>query len=176
MNFDRLVLGGTNEVVSELKGLLPEHLRRIVIGSVAVPMDAGTAAILEATVSLQKEVERVGESTLVKDLLTAAAKGHQAVVGLNGTVEALREGRVHKLVYTDRLSGKGSECQECGRVFLTSGGSCLFCGSDLHPFADLVEAVTVATFRDGGEIEHIKSGASSELDQVGEGIGAFLRF
>jgi peptide chain release factor subunit 1 len=173
--FDRLVLGGTHEVVGELRGLLSERLKKSVIGTVTLAIDAGTHEILKETVALQRQVEREGEETLVGELLTAAAKHHQAVIGLEGTLAALGEGRIHQLVYSDGISVGGSECVECGKVFLNRE-SCPFCAGPLRRVEDLVEAVAVRVFEEGGDTEQLRGPAAERLGGKGEGIGAFLRF
>jgi peptide chain release factor subunit 1 len=173
--FDRLVLGGTHEVIGELRGLLSERLKKSVIGTVTLSMEAGVNEILRETVALLRQVERDGEAALVGDLLTAAAKNHQAVIGIEGTLAALGQGRIHQLVYSDGMSMGGSECLECGKAFV-SRESCPFCSGPVRKVDDLVEAVAVRVFEEGGDIEQLKGPAAERLGGRGEGMGAFLRF
>ena len=60
----------------------------------------------------EQEVERENEQEMVQELLTNAAKGHYAVVGLDSTLEAINQGQVRKLIYTGGLSLASNECFE----------------------------------------------------------------
>jgi peptide subunit release factor 1 (eRF1) len=174
--FDRLVLGGTHEVTSELKNLLSERLRKCVIASVSLPIDTSAAQILRETVRIEEEFERDGEEALVTRLLTDAAKGQQAVIGLSPTLEALNEGRIRQLIYTSQFQASGHECLECGYLINHGQDRCPGCGSRCQPVDDLLEAVAVKVFKEGGEVEHLKQHAADRLKKKGEGVGAYLRF
>ena len=63
---DRLVLAGTSEVVAELRNMLSGRLKKSVVGSLAMPIEAGVADILQETVKIQESYERAGEVELVK--------------------------------------------------------------------------------------------------------------
>lgn len=173
--FDRLVLAGTTEAVGELKGLLPERLRRLVVGTVSLATDAGEAQILEATIELLESVERKAENSIVADLLTASAKNRQAVLGLESTLKALQEGRIRQLVYGGESKVAGGQCLSCEQLFLGKE-LCPNCAGDLHTLDDLLEVVVARVFEEGGEIEQVRGEAFQRLTSEGEGIGAFLRF
>jgi peptide chain release factor subunit 1 len=173
--FDRLVLAGTTEAVGELKGLLPDRLRKLVVGSVSLAIDAGEAQILDETIGLLERVERESENAIVEDLLTAAAKNRQAVLGFEGTLQALREGRIRRLVYGGEPAVEGGHCLTCDQLFLGTK-LCPNCEKDLHTLDDLLEIVVGKVFQEGGEIEQVRGQASERLASEGEGIGAFLRF
>ena len=84
--FDRLILAGPVAATNELSGLLPHPLRRLVIGTIPLSIDA-SAQILEATRKLQSGAERADEEHIVGDLITAAAKNNQAVTGPRSDLE-----------------------------------------------------------------------------------------
>ena len=173
--FDRLILAGATGAVSELKGLLPERLRRLVVGTVSLAIDAGEAQIRSETIQLLERVERESENAIVAELLTAAAKNHQAVMGFEGTLQALREGRIRQLVYGGDSSIEGGHCLTCDQLFLGTK-LCPNCAGDLHTLDDLLEIVVARVFQEGGEIEQLRGEAAQRLLTAGEGIGAFLRF
>jgi hypothetical protein len=173
---DRLVLGGAQEAVAELKGLLSDYTRRSVVGAVSLPIEASENEILAETINLQERAEREEEKTVVQKLLTAAAKNQQAVMGLLQTLAAVQEGRVRELLYTDGYRAKGMECPECDEFFDESVEKCPYCRGELTRTADLLDAIVARVVRDGGEVELVRGGAAEVMSKSGEGIGAYLRF
>ncbi|MGW8179141.1 MAG: baeRF10 domain-containing protein, partial [bacterium] len=150
--FDRLVLAGTQEGVSELKNLLSDRLKKSVLGSIPLRIDSAVSEILKGTIKLQEQFERAGEQELVANLLTAAAKNQLAVTGLEATLEALGEGRIRQLVYADGYAAKGWECQECGALLSGVLDCCSRCGGTLQEAADLVESLVVKVVGEGGAL------------------------
>lgn len=174
--FDRLVLGGTSEITSELRSLLSERLKKMYVGSVSLPVDASPAAILEETLKLQREEERRRERELVETLVTAAAKNHQAVTGWKHTVEAAVAGRIRQLVYSEGIEMKGSECPACDLLSGSELTACPTCSGPVVPIDDLANALVSRVVLEGGEVEELKEDAAEEFRQRAGGIGAFLRF
>ena len=174
--FDRLVLAGTQEVVSELRNLLSDRLKKSVVGTLPLPIDAGVSEILEETIILEEKHERSSERKLVRNLLTAAAKNQLAVTGIAATLEAVLDGRIRQLVYTGRDTIQGGECQECGSLFDSSLDQCPRCEGPVQEVADLLESLVVRVVSEGGSLEQVREDAADELTQQAGGIGAFLRF
>lgn len=174
--FSRLILGGTQEVTSELRNLLSERLKNCLVGTVTLPIDAGTADILRETVTLEAAAEREEEDLLVQRLLTAAAKEKQAVVGLSKVLAALNLSRVRHLVYSDGFKASGAECRECGGLFESYTKKCRDCEGLQIESSDLLNAGIGRVLREGGEVEQLKSSAAVNFLKKAQGIGAYLRF
>lgn len=174
--FDRLVLGGPREAVSELKTLLSERLKNALVGTLSIALDASTSDILTETLRLQKEAERESEKQVVSQLLTAAAKKEQAVTGLEPTLEAAVQGRIRTLVYADGYGASGGECPQCQLLYVNSVERCPTCDQNLLLLDDLMEPVIEKVFGEGGEVEHVRSEAADSLRTNGKGVGALLRF
>lgn len=174
--FSRLILGGTQEVTAELRNLLSERLKKLLVGTVALPIDAGSVDILRETVTLEAAVEREEEEVLVRRLLTAAAKEKQAVVGLSQVLWAVNLGRVRRLVYSDGFIAIGAECRECGGLFESYTEKCRDCGGLQIESSDLLNAGIGRVLREGGEVEQLKSSAAALFLERAQGIGAYLRF
>jgi peptide chain release factor subunit 1 len=172
---DRVVIAGTQEAVSELKGILSERLKKSLVGTLSLPIEVGGSEVLSETMGLLQQAERENENSLVSTLLTAAAKNHQAVKGLEPTLSALSEGRIRQLVYGAGLEVTGGHCPDCDKLF-DSHEQCPLCQTPLRSVADLLEAVVSRVFEEGGEIEQLRGDASTRLAAEGDGIGAFLRF
>lgn len=174
-NFDRIVLGGPQEVAPELRELLPDALRRLVVGTLSVSVDAPIRQIQERLQAYLQEVERRSEEEIVNRLVTAAAKNHQAIAGWQDTLAAAHEGRIHQLIYADGDRPSGRQCPLCRRVFLDES-ECPDCSVPTTALSDLLNAVVVDVLTSGGEIEQVRGPAAQTLKGAVGGIGAFLRF
>ncbi len=173
--FERLVLAGPVAATNELHGLLPTPLRRLLIGTIPLSMDANGAQIMDATRKLQHGAERADEEHIVGDLITAAAKNNQAVTGLDPTLKTLHEGRVWRIIYADGFTPQGGECTNCGYLFAGSVRNCAYCESEVQPVKDVVARAVSRVLNSGGRAEQVREKAAQRLHDAG-GIGAFLRF
>ena len=172
-SFDRLLLAGPDEALAVLKRELPRPLRARLAGTLALPLFASDADVLEATVDAAESIERRTEEHLVDELLEAAATPH-VVLGLAGTLNALADGRVHLLLVTDHFDAPGSTCPSCGRL-VTDEHLCPACGGVTQPLASLHEAVVERALAQGAKIETVSGTAAARLEEHG-GIGAWTRF
>jgi peptide subunit release factor 1 (eRF1) len=174
--FDRLVLGGPEEAVGELRRLLPRPLAGRVVGTFHAELDAGEAEILAETLEIERRVEREVEGRLVAELLELAGSGGRAVYGVSPTLEALWEGAVQKLVVADGLRLSGAECANCRRLEADSPAACPVCGGPLRPVEDLVERAVDRALEEDGAVEVVHGDAAQRLREAGGGLGALLRY
>jgi peptide subunit release factor 1 (eRF1) len=105
-------------------------------------------------------------------MITAAAKGGNAVVGLDATLESVSEGRVQTLVISDGYSMPGYIDIESNYLTAYEGKSSPS-GGELVKVSDVVEAAISSAMEFGGSVEIITD--SLELDEAGR-IGAILRY
>ncbi len=172
--FDRLVLGGPAEAVTELEQLLPKPLRARVVRTIPLAVEAGAADVLSALMPKIGEVERAVEAQDVEALITAGSKHDRAVLGLEQTLPAIGEQRVLRLLYAENFTASGWQCEACAALTLTAG-ACLYCGGKLRLAKDVIESMIQQALETGARIELVRDPAASRMRQVG-GIGAHLRF
>jgi hypothetical protein len=175
LEFDRLILAGTVEATSELHGLLPKALRARVVRKIALPVQANSAVVLEETMKIEEEIERQREVDLVEQLITAANKRQNAMLGLEETLLALQEWRVWQLVYTEGFNVQGSQCTNCQGLLATQNKPCDYCGRPVRAVNDLIQLATERVFDLEGKVEQVRGPAAARLKEVGS-IGAILRF
>ena len=173
--FERLVLAGATEATSELFRLLQKPMRAKVIASAVFPANAPEGQIVEQVLSIGRKAERAHEAEKAEVLITAAAKGHNAVTTLADTLSALNARRVRELVYSEGVSLRGGACDACEAVFPSDTMNCDFCGLPATPTDDLIEAAIAKALAEGATIEQFRGEAADRLRAAG-GIGAFLRY
>jgi peptide subunit release factor 1 (eRF1) len=169
---EHLVLAGTPEMTSELRGLLPKRLALLVVGAITLPLDAPSADVLAAASRLAEEYERSGETITAKAVMTAAAKNENAVAGLARTLNAVNHGRVWQLVYSAGFRPAGFECTKCSALVTLGRSECAYCGGRLQVVHDVVERAVEHALRSGARIEVVRGEASAALKG---GIAAFLK-
>jgi ribosomal protein L30E len=96
--FQYLVLGGTDETTHALASALTPELHPRLAGTFRVEMFATDAEVVDKTKTLIDAAERVQERELVQSLIDTALAGGQAALGVDETLQTLREGRAHQLV------------------------------------------------------------------------------
>ncbi len=169
----RVLIGGTDENVSLFRAQLQKAWQSLVVGSFPMEMTAGHAQVLARAMDVVQLAERESEARHVQAVITAAAKGREGVVGLDGTLSAAHEGRVQTLVLSEGFRAPGYRCLGCGFLTVQQPEQCPFCGRTFERIDDAVEMVVRKAMADGGEVEVVRGNA--ELDRAGR-IGALLRY
>jgi peptide chain release factor subunit 1 len=171
-NIRRLFVGGTAETVSQFREYLPKQLQSCLAGTFPMDMDANENEVRDRSLALLREANGHREEKLVESMITAAAKGAQAVVGLPATLQAVSDGRVQTLVISDGYRTPG---------FTHNGTNYLTADRNNNPFGDgamtqvedVVEAAVARTMEQGGHVEVISE--NPHLENAGR-IGAILRY
>lgn len=171
--FDRLILGGPVDVDTMLRDELPRPLRARFAGIVPIGLEATDAEVLDAVRSLAEEIERRTEREMVEELI-AAQTTPRVALGLQVTVDALNDDRVHHLFLTSDFAGSGAACPTCGRLE-TATDRCPVCGAQLEPVPDLRERLIDRALEQAARVELVSGEAADLLGQY-DGIGAWTRY
>jgi len=99
--FEYLVLAGTNEITHALSALLPQGLRDKLAGDFAAEMFASDAMILDSARDVIARKERGRERGLIERLIQTALEGGRSALGVDETLQTLREGRARSLVLSE---------------------------------------------------------------------------
>lgn len=169
----RILLGGTEDNVSQFRAELPKAWAERVVGTFPMDMNAGHAEVLARAMEVARRAEQQREAELVKSVITAAAKGQAGVVRLDDTLSAVHEGRAQTLVLHEGYRAPGRRCRNCGYVTAQSLDTCPFCGGTFEAIEDAVEEAVRKAMANGADVEVIHN--SLELQQAGS-IGALLRY
>jgi peptide subunit release factor 1 (eRF1) len=171
--FDRLILGGPDDVPALLKDELPRPLRARFAGALSIGLYASDAEVLDAARRVAEEVERRTETEMV-DELVAARTSPRAVLGLRPTLDAANDQRVHHLFLADVFAGIGGECPNCQQL-VAGLDRCPACGARPEPLPDLRERLVERTLEQAARVETV-SGEAAALLMVHGGLGAWTRY
>jgi rubrerythrin len=172
-NVRRVVIFGTEENVSSFRSQLPKVWQSLIVGTFSMSMTANKDDVKEHAMQIGREAERQREVTLVKSMITGAAKGRKAVTHLEDTLKAVHDGRVQTLVFRDGFRAPGYRCKGCGYLTSEKLDQCPFCGKTFENIPDAVELAVGNVMRLGGDVEVIHD--SEKLTDFGN-IGAVLRY
>jgi len=171
---NRLILGGPGDVVPQFYNLLPKALRDQVAGTISVGMAASETEVRDLSIAAIREAVRESDRKLVDQVITAArSKGGLGVIGLDDTLGALQEFRIHTLVLHEGFSAPGHRCSHCGYISAQALAKCPYCESEMFPVEDVVDTAVRRAIEAGMEVEIVRD--SPELVEAGS-IGATLRY
>jgi len=172
-NVRRVLLGGTDDNVSQFRGLLPKSWQSLVVGTFPMSMTATKEEVVARALQVGQEADHRHEAHLIDVVTTSAAKRRGGVIGLDGTLRALHDGRVQTLLVREGFRAPGQECRGCGYLTAQTAETCPFCGGTLTHIPDAVELAVRKTMQRGGEVEVLHLFPNAE--DIGN-IGAILRY
>lgn len=172
-NVRRVLIGGTEENVNLFRSLLPKAWQSLVVGTFPMSMTASHTEVLERAMQIGEEAERRQEAKWVESLITAAAKGKNAVLGLDDTLKALNDGRIQTLFILEGDRQPGYQCTQCNYLTAVEVADCPYCGGEVKSIPDAVELAVRQVMQNGGEVEVLRQ--NEALAQKGR-IGALLRY
>ena len=173
--FDRLILGGPEEAVTEFRKMLPRDLADRFIGTFPASSHFHPDEVLERAAPVVEARERADEEALVRRVIEDAGAGGPGVVGAAGTLAAINGERVHRLLVNEGLRLSGAECSSCRLLLERQVAACPACGAPVQELPDLVERAVQRIYDSNGSVEIVFGRGAEELAAHG-GIGARLRF
>jgi peptide chain release factor subunit 1 len=171
-----LVLGGTDEIVSETLAILPESLRRRVIGKFPVDYKHDTEQqILEHAELVCQNREQFAEANLLDQVVEAAKSGRRGVLGVEPTLSALVEEKVRMLLIANGVAINGSVCTRCDYLSEKTFNICPLCGADAEQ-RDVTDRAVEKAILTGAETEVVSSSEARDRLLSEGGVGALLRY
>lgn len=168
----RLFIGGTAENVAQFRELLSKQLQSRIAGTFAMDMTAGEHEVRAQTLAMLREHNLERERRLVDTMIANNARGANATVGLDETLQAISDKRVETLIISDGLRVPGYVEDTNGFVVANLARSPLS-EVELREVPDVIDSAVAHTMAQGGHVEVISD--SPELEAVGR-IGAILRY
>ena len=167
--FEKLIVGGPREVVTDFEQKLHHYLRDRLAGRVEVDVEhSSPGQVLDAARPLIEELEQSRERAALEKL------GERGACGLDDVLPPLNERRVELLILDEQFGGvTGVQCLVCGWIGL-EGDSCPADGSPLAPLDDLTEAMIELSVQQAADILAVRHERAA-LEAYG-GAAALLRF
>ncbi len=169
----RLIVGGSEEAVAKVKGMLPPALADKLIGTFQAEMIANSKEILKKAAPILKIFERNKEEETVDDLLTRTMKNENAVIGIEDVLHTLQEGRIMKLLLLKDFKRSGLTCKNCGFLTVQQVSTCPYCKGKPKKVNYIVDLLAQKAVEQGALVEVLTD--NKKLKDAGK-IGAFLRF
>lgn len=169
----RLIIGGSDEAVSMVRGMLHKTILDRVIGDVKVEMFARKDEVLKKVEPIVFAFEKRQEDEAVETLIAKAMKNENAVLGLDDVINALQEQKVMKLVVLKDYKEIGYSCGSCGFLTVQKIDPCPYCKGSMEAVDYIVDLAGEKSIQQGALVEVVIE--NKRLQDVG-GIGAFLRF
>ena len=169
----RLFIGGTTETVAQFREQLPKQLQSQIAAVFAVDMNTGEHEIRGTALSLMGQANLKREKELVNSMITSAAKGGNAVTGLDATLRTVSEGRVQTLIVSDGYQSPGFHHHDSNLLAVHLGDAAVYGDDEPEQVDDVVEAAVFRTMEQGGKVEIVSQ--NRQLEDAGR-IGAILRY
>ena len=169
---ERIVIAGAADSAAALRRTLDPAVAGQVAATIAGSRhEPASELIARATEALGPLTARETQAT-VDAILTDAAKGGQAVAGLEGTLEAVSRGAVDRLFLLRDAKEDGGACVGCAALQPGHGATCRRCGQPTAAL-ELGEAMVTRAIATGGAATFVT--AHPGLARAG-GVAARLRF
>jgi peptide chain release factor subunit 1 len=166
--FERLIVGGPREVVTDFEQKLHHYLRERLAGRIEVDVRSNPDQVLGAARPLIEKLEQEREQEALDRLAERGA------CGLEDVLPPLNERRVELLILDEQFGGvTGVQCLQCGWLGL-EGDRCPADGSELAELEDLTEAMIELSVQQAADLLAVRHERGA-LDAHG-GAAALLRF
>jgi peptide chain release factor subunit 1 len=170
----RVMLAGSDEILSGVQNLLPDQLRRKVVAVFVADMEIAPRELLNMSLDVAARVDLEEEQKLVDQAITTAAKGGAATIGLADTLYQLYQGRVHELLVAEDLQAEGYVCTRCGYLATVRSTPCPLCGYDeMVATPDVVNLAIAKAIETGARVNVVRENA--KLVAAG-GVAALMRY
>lgn len=169
----RLLVGGSEEAVAKVKGMLPKTLADKLIGTFPAEMFANNKEVLKKAEPILRTFEKKKEEETVDDLLTRTMKNESAVTGIEDVLHTLQEGRIMKLLFLKDFKKSGLTCSNCGFLTVQQVSTCPYCKGKPKKVNYIVDLLAQKAVEQGALVEVLTD--NKKLKDAGK-IGAFLRF
>ena len=164
---DRLLVGGPEEIVSDLTGKLHSYLRERVMGQVQVDVENSSIEdVRKAAAEAVEAHEKHGEREALDRLAEGVGRGTRGTAGLDDTLAALNEARVEILLLAEGFRAPGRFDRDAATLHPAGHES----GEEVD---NVAEAVIEKAIEQAAKVVVVRH--HDDLESLG-GIGAVLRF
>ena len=168
----RIIIAGPQVPKKEFIDYLPKELSEKVIGFIETDIDTPDNELLKEAFGIFFKKERQEETEMVENLRSEILRDGLVTFGVKETLQALKEGKVEKVIVNMDTKIRGWKCERCKVVEIGDGQNCKYCNEKVYS-VDVIEEIVEDAGKMGAEMEFIKP--NETLEEIGN-IGAFLRY
>jgi hypothetical protein len=169
--FDRLLVGGPEELVGDLESRLHSYLQKRVVGRVQCDVEDSTLEDVRACAGERiAEHVRAHERERLDRLAEGVGRGERGAAGLAAVLGALNEARVEALLIAQGFSASGLQDAATGMLY---GSGDAPDGASTQPVEDVVERAIEKAIEQSADVLVVRH--YEDLGPLG-GIGAVLRY
>jgi peptide subunit release factor 1 (eRF1) len=172
LGVEAVVLAGETRNVSAFRDRLSPQAAARVVGAVPGASHEPSTTLVGRAADLLARVETERDAAEVDAALIAAAKGEQAVAGVEAVLAAVNRAAVRRLYLLKGLDVPGWRCDGCGTLQGQFAWTCPLCGANMRQL-ELKEALSSRVIADGGTVETVEG--HEALATTG-GVAAALRY
>lgn len=176
--FDRLILGGNEQVIPKLEARLHSYLRPRVVAREALPLSLSPSDANARIAAIEARVEQEKEAALLQTVQDQLGATGLATSGLDETLRSLYFGQVDTLIVPDGEGMPGCQCPACNLLWeqppSTGALECPACRELAHRVPDVIDQAVELAIVSGASVEHIAY-EQAKLRELG-GAAAILRF
>lgn len=171
--FDWLILGMDVDAKHDLEAGLHPYVKDRVVGHISVRIDAPEQEVIDEARKVREEAEEHLIENLMKQVQEYAGAGGRGTIGLDHTLQALNEQKVHILLVQQGFSKPGSVCPDCGLLLSTQPDTCPACGGTVEKVDNVIDSAIQKAFESGSQVEIATS--YEELEPI-QCIGSIMYY
>ena len=172
-SFRRILFVGGKEILRIVSNNLPNALAKKVVGRKAIDLGRGDKALQEDLWELFFKEESQSGQRLWETIRSEYLRGGLGIVGIDDVVDAVRTGRIEKMVVIRTFRPEGTRCRECEHLHHVETERCVGCESASVYAVDLVNEICELLHRTSAEVDFVDPAPT--LIEAGS-IGALLRY
>ena len=174
--FRRLLIGGTDELVTQFQEYLHPYLRDWVVATFPMEMMANVKKIQQQSNQALEASQRAAQQSLLERLESEFAAQKLGVAGLRATIRALERGQIMTLLVNDGFAEPGYRCVSCGHIILSEEEQCPYCSGELEYIDDVVAHIIDQVYEQDCDVVFVAGDSNvARLAKLGD-IGALLRY
>ncbi len=173
----RLVLAGTDDNLALFRAFLPPNIQQRIVGTTALDLGANPAEVRARAEAVALAATQDYNKRLAENLVVAAAKAAGAVAGLDDTLDALQNGSIYQLLFSEQYTIPDDQvrrCTQCNYLNAHSDTTCPVCGAATENLPDALNTITRRAIAGNAQVIILPS--DNPLSAAGHNIGAYLRY
>jgi hypothetical protein len=173
--FDCLLVGCNEELFPDVQTYLHPYLKERLVGRFDVEVEVSSPEdVFKCAKPAMEQHESQREREALDTLIERVNAGGRAAAGLAGTLVALTEQRVERLLINYGFDEPGTQCPQCGSLYTADVAKCLADDTPTERREPITESAIERALMQSAEV-HVVRYHGQDLEPLGN-IGVVYRF